>query len=276
MVESKEKSFSEWWRQSHSIPERIEMPPSAGVRTSLQRIKSALAMRNPSKSQEKEELLIPPVKVVSPSGTIDLPMQTVPQLKPRYPSVLERGYRVPLYPVQGASLDKSPPRSLTSPATQVPLNAAAVTLQRQVAVPPRALNIAKGRLVLPRSDRKVGLPRSPAFGRKHGMLTSISHPFMPLKDSESAFPTISAPMPSQEDASTNPKLAYPEGVVPAVRVAPAPPSGPRMGKRGTRRVPAPLFVPPRPKTPASPLGLRETVIFPPGQSPSIRPSPLPL
>jgi len=278
MVEGKEKSFSEWWRQSHSIPDRVEPPPSAGVRSSLQRIRSALtrkgALRGTSK-KEDQDVLIPPVRIVSPSGTIDLPMQTVPQSKPRYPSVLERGYRVPLYPIE-APTDKSPPRSLTSPATHKPRSVAERSIQRQVTVPPRALSISKGRLVLPRSDRKVGLPRSPAYGRKHGMLSNIQHPFMPLKESETAFPTISAPMPSQETAATNPKLGYPQGTVQPVRAAPAAPAGPRVGRNGTRRVPAPLIVPSRPTTPASPLSMRETVIFPPGQSPSIRPTPVPL
>jgi hypothetical protein len=300
MVENKDeklRSITEWWRQSHSIPDRVEPPPSAGVRTSLQRIKSVLTRKGALKGHKRNESsssrsrLIPQImtKATSPTSTIVLPMQTVPQPKPRYPSVLERGYRVPLYPTSSPPQDNSPPRSLTSPAPTPsipevkvvhPITVAERAVRKQLSVPPRALKISNGRPLVPISERKMGAPRSPAHRNRRGLMNQFKHPFLPLKDSDTAFPTISAPMPSAETGLTNPKLGYVYSSMSKPRSAPMAPGGPRrLSRASTRRVAVPVYEsrPSRPLLPATPLHLREDVrVLPPGLSPSIRPTPTPI
>ncbi|TFK27036.1 hypothetical protein FA15DRAFT_692732 [Coprinopsis marcescibilis] len=287
MVDSKEKSgVSDWWRKSYAAPDRVEPPPSAGPRSSLKRLRSALTRKGALKGTSSGALLIPKkVTVTSPTYTIDLPMQTEPSPppalppKPRYPSILDRSYRVPLYPTQAQPQDASPPRSLTSPAPQHPIMVAELNVRRKVSLPPRALKIANGRPFIQLSERKMGLPRSPAHHRKGGLMGQFKHPFMPLKDSDTAFPTISAPMPCTETEATNPKLGYAYAAsLTQPRVAPTP-TGPRVARSNTRRVPAPVYVGSAPQSrslmPATPRHLRDdSRVFPPGQSPTVR-SPMP-
>jgi len=285
MVDKKDEKggLSEWWRKSYAVPDRVEPPPSAGPRSSLQRLRSALARKAGSKKGDEESIPSPPAtkKLTSPTMTIDLPMQTVPQAKPRYPSVLERGYRVPLYPTAVQAQDNTSSRSLTSPAPQRPLLSVAersISTRRKVSVPPRALKISNGRPLVSFAERRLGVPRSPAHRRKGAGLVvgQFKHPFIPLKDSDTDFPTISAPFPSAETGETNPKLSYnaPNTSYPRV-------NGPRVSRASSRRVPVPISIssaPIRPLMPATPLHLREeTRILPPGQSPSVpRPAPTPL
>ncbi|KAF5331655.1 hypothetical protein D9611_007638 [Ephemerocybe angulata] len=298
--DEKKGGFADWWRQSHSIPDRVEPPPSARPRTSLQRLKSALSRkgaqhrRTPSTESETGLLSKFSFKVTSPTVTIDLPMQTVPQPKPRYPSVLERGYRVPLYPVQSPPQENSPPRSLTSPAPPPPpssndkpthpITVAERSVRKKLTLPPRALKISNGRPLVPISERKMGVPRSPAHRQRRGLMNQFKHPFLPLKDSDTAFPTISAPMPSADNGASNPKLGYAANQAYAYmqkpRIAPMHPGGPRQLSRvSTRRIPVPVYEtkPSRPLLPATPLHLREDVrVLPPG-SPSVhRPAPTPI
>ncbi|EAU84522.1 hypothetical protein CC1G_00041 [Coprinopsis cinerea okayama7 len=290
-------TLSEWWRKSYAVPDRVEPPPSAGPRTSLQRLRSVLtrkgALRGVGKKNSVDEEQPPATpqmkKLTSPTMTIVLPMQT--EVKPRYPSILERGYRVPLYPIQSLPNDNAPPRSLTSPAPPPPpphpITVAERTLntRRKVSVPPRALKISNGRPLISLAERKMGLPRSPATRRRGAgqAIGQFKHPFIPLKDSDTDIPTISAPMPSTENAETNPKLGYAYSMS-RPRNAPVAPAGPRVStrsSRATRRVPVPIFIQSpnvRPLMPATPRHLREeTKVFPPGQSPSVpRPAPTPI
>ncbi|TEB35365.1 hypothetical protein FA13DRAFT_1728168 [Coprinellus micaceus] len=240
-------------------------------------------------------------KVTSPTQTIVLPLQTVPQPKPRYPSVLERGYRVPLYPTQSppeqqasqgrslttpreASHSHVPslppiPQSAVPPASPHPITVAERNVRKKVIVPPRALKISNGRPLVPFAERKTGTPRSPAHRqRRPGFMNQFKHPFLPLKDSDTAFPTISAPMPSADTSVTNPKLGYGNAYPASIRSsnsvprsAPMAPGGPRQNVRGSRRIPAPLYLtqPSRPLLPATPLHLREDIrVLPPGLSPA--------
>lgn len=300
--EEKKGSLTDWWRQRHSIPDRVEPPPSARPRTSLQRLKNVLTRkgalrthtRTPSSDSSESttnlisKLTAPKVPATSPTQTIILPLQTVPQPKPRYPSVLERGYRVPLYPVPPMPQDNSPPRSLTSPApppppasTGAPASAHPITMADRVArkkltLPPRALKVSNGRPLVPISERKTGVPRSPAHRQRRGLMNQFKHPFLPLNNSDTAFPTISAPMPSADTGATNPKLGYSVNMSRAYAStpysAPMAPGGPRQISRvSTRRIPVPVYDtrPSRPLLPATPLHLREDVrVLPPG-SPSV-------
>jgi len=290
MVDAKGKGekggLSEWWRKSYAVPDRVEPPSSAGPRSSLQRLRSALAGRSNKKSND-ESIPSPPANkaITSPTMTIVLPMQTVPQVKPRYPSVLERGYRVPLYPTAVQAQDNAPSRSLTSPAPQQPITAVAERPIRRskVSIPPRALKISNGRPLVSIAERRLGVPRSPAHRRKGAGLIGLGqfkHPFIPLKDSDTDFPTISGPFPSSETGETNPKLSYDGPRTSAPRAAPAL-YGPRVSRASSRRVPVPIVInsaPIRPLMPATPRHLREeTRILPPGQSPTVpRPAPTPL
>lgn len=303
MVDAKDGEkggLSEWWRKSYAIPDRVEPPPSAAPTTSrlsLQRLKNVLTRRGAGPDSESAAKKS---KVVSPTMTLDLPMQTselsTTQLHtPRYPSILERSYRVPLYPTQSPPKAPAASRSLTSPAPVQPFNVAERTLaaRRKVSVPPRALKLSNGRPTLSLADRKMGAPRSPAHRRRQQLIGHFKHPFIPLKDSDTDFPSaaaarplISAPMPCAETAATNPKLGYgyaPPASAAARSLSARPrvtPLAPRGARASTRRVPVPILVlaPPARPAPATPLHLREeTTVFPPGQSPSVpRPAPTPI
>lgn len=291
-------SLAEWWRKSYAVPDRVEPPPTpatAGARTSLQRFRSILtrkgALRGIHKNPAGDEESQPPVvksMIPSPTLTIDIPIQAVPQTKPRYPSVLERGYRVPLYPTITPPKDLAGSRSLTSPGDVLNGSTATVTTPGRpprtiIGLPPRSLKASNGRLLNPIAEhRKSGQPRSPAHRRRVGFNVNIGqfkHPFIPLKDSDTDFPTISGPLPSAETSETNPKLGYP---VPMPRMRTAVP-GPRVNvaRANSRRVPAPVSIqtaPLRPLVPATPLHFREeTRVLPPGQSAGLtRPAPTPI
>jgi len=298
-------ALAEWWRKSYAVPDRVEPPPTPatagpGARTSIQRFRNILTrkgvLRGPRKSAGDEESQPPTVKsqIPSPTLTIDIPIQAVPQTKPRYPSVLERGYRVPLYPSALPPKDPAGSRSLTSPATSFgvsstsPSSVVGSTPSRPhrplIGLPPRSLKASHGRLLNPIAEhRKSGQPRSPAHRRRVGFNVNIGqfkHPFIPLKDSDTDFPvTISGPLPSAETAETNPKLGYP-AAMPRMRTAVP---GPRINvaRANSRRIPAPVSIqtaPIRPLVPGTPHHLREeTRILPPGQSAGLtRPAPTPI
>ncbi|KAH6915414.1 hypothetical protein BKA70DRAFT_1141957 [Coprinopsis sp. MPI-PUGE-AT-0042] len=291
-------SLAEWWRKSYAVPDRVEPPPTpatAGPRTSIQRFRSILtrkgALRGVGKTGDVESQQPPMVKsmIPSPTLTIDLPIQAVPQSKPRYPSVLERGYRVPLYPTTTPPKEPAGSRSLTSPGDALNGSTTSVSTpgrpQRPlIGLPPRSLKASNGRLLNPIAEhRKSGQPRSPAHRRRVGFNVNIGqfkHPFIPLKDSDTDFPvTISGPLPSAETAETNPKLGYPVQM-PRMRTAVP---GPRINvaRANSRRVPAPVSIqtaPIRPLMPITPHHLREdTRILPPGQSAGLtRPAPTPI
>lgn len=291
-------SLAEWWRKSYAVPDRVEPPPTpatAGARTSLQRFRSILtrkgALRGVNKPGDEESQRPPMVKsmIPSPTLTLDLPIQAVPQPKPRYPSVLERGYRVPLYPTTTPPKDPAGSRSLTSPGDALtrPTESVETPSRPQrplIGLPPRSLKASNGRLLNPIAEhRKSGQPRSPAHRRRVGFNVNIGqfkHPFIPLKDSDTDFPvTISGPLPSAETAETNPKLGYPVQM-PRMRTAVP---GPRINiaRANSRRVPAPVSIqtaPIRPLMPITPHHLREdTRILPPGQSAGLtRPAPTPI
>lgn len=281
-------SLGEWWRKSYAVPDRVEPPPTpataAPARNSIQRFRNILTrkgvLRGPSKPAGDEESQCPVVKstIPSPTLTLDIPIQAVPQAKPRYPSVLERGYRVPLYPTTTPPKDLAGSRSLTSPgdAHRGSTTSMGSSLSRSsrplIGLPPRSLKASNGRLLNPIAEhRKSGQPRSPAYRRRVGFNVNIGqfkHPFIPLKDSDTDFPvTISGPLPSAETAETNPKLGYPVAM-PRMRTAMP---GPRINvaRANSRRVPAPISIlsaPIRPLVP-TPHHLREeTRVLPPGQS----------
>jgi len=317
-------SLAEWWRKSYAVPDRVEPPPSAGPRSSLQRFRDVLTRKGRTTttkgsgsglSNTSTTTAAPAARrgaVTSPTMTLDLPMQTGELHKPRYPSILERGYRVPLYPTPSPPKDlysTTPSRSLTSPAPHTlvqPLNVAERTLaaRRKVSMPPRALKLSNGRPLLPSiAERKTGTPRSPAHRRRQHLIGQFKHPFIPLKDSDTDFPTttttkltISAPMPSTATAETNPKLGYANsttsssGTTSATtsthsrrnpRVTPLIIGKPR-GARTSRRVPVPIIIHSpgmRSLMSATPHHLRAegTKVYAPGMSPSInRPPPTPI
>jgi len=207
MVEAKNEKM-DWWRLSHRMSPVSESPKSESGRSRIERLKDALNIQRKGKKQDP---LLPVHRKIAPSptDTLDLPMQTNPNIQPRYPQSLERGYRAPIYPVQ------SPPRILVIPA---------VPLKQAPTVPPRAIVTQGQRTTLSRSLARHGAPRSPA-GRRWMSRNSFRHPFLPLKDSDASLLKISAPMPATIDPS-NPKLNY-AITIRHPRRAPTPPGGPR-------------------------------------------------
>lgn len=273
MVDSKAEKKIDWWRLSHNFD--APPPPSdtpVGGRSHLERLKSALSRKG---AQRRQHEVIPSVivhkAVTSPTETIDLPLQSVPNPKPRYPSVLERGHHVPLYPVQ------SPPR-VSPPVSRSRQSSES---RRNLSSPPRAVIVPSGRSVVGLSDRKVGTPRSPA-NRKRDWLArhNFRHPFLPLKDSDTPFPEISAPLPANPGDLTHPKLSYSYSIG-KPRAVPPRPDGPRHERY--KKIPPPI-VPPKPLLPELQLGEEfhrytpgKQNVFPPGLSPSYpRPSPRPI
>lgn len=279
MVDSKAEKKIDWWRLSHNF----DAPPPAasdtptGGRSHLERLKSALSRKG---AQRRHQGVIPSVvvhkAVTSPTETIDLPLQSVPNPKPRYPSVLERGHHVPLYPVQ------SPPRVSPPPSRTLQSSERDRASRRNLNSPPRALVIPSGRPLLGYPDRKVGTPRSPA-NRKRDWLArhNLRHPFLPLKDTDAVpFPKISAPLPASPGDLTHPKLSYSYSIG-KPRAVPPRPDGPRHERY--KKIPPPI-VPPRLLLPDLELGEQfgkytpgKQNVFPPGLSPSYpRPSPRPI
>jgi hypothetical protein len=152
----------------------------------------------------------------------DLP--SIPEPSPRYPDILERGYRAPIYPTTEVPAltrtmyegDKPQPRS-----------------------PPKAIVTQGLSRAFARHDRR-GMPRSPA-GRRKSWLTRGAHPFIPLKENAQV---LSAPKTAAVDA---PSLTH-KFTMSKPRVAPKPPTT------------APLLAPPSPpknKRVPPPLRLEE-------------------
>ncbi|KAF8165015.1 hypothetical protein B0H34DRAFT_687431 [Crassisporium funariophilum] len=232
MVEGKNEKM-DWWRLSHRIPpvDGTE-PEQVDGRSRFNRLKAAL-----QRKAGKDQPLLPTHRgdIRSPTDSLNLPMQTDPNLQPRYPDALERGFRAPLYPVESSGPQIPPIPSLTrtvydtdQPVKQTP------------SVPPRAI-VTQGRTL---SDRRAGAPRSPASKRKSWLHRhSFRHPFLPLKDSEAPLPQISAPTPA-DSASTHPKLGYSASIGKPRTTGPSPLGGRKSSLKpaGGRRpaLPAPL------------------------------------
>ncbi|CAA7260210.1 unnamed protein product [Cyclocybe aegerita] len=234
MVDAKNDRM-DWWRLSLRLQPTTPSDPNLPEGSRIERLKAAL-----NKKAGKAQPLLPTHTKPSPTETIRLPMQSIPDVKPKYPDILEKDYRAPMYPV-----DQSPPqiptltRTLYDGGKQIPLNPRS---------PPRAL-ITQGmaRSGSGRSGRS-GTPRSPA-NRRRSWLTrhQVRHPFLPLKDTDAQAPPISAPKPVAIDPS-NPKLNYAVSMS-KPRAAPVPPQGPRGSpvaaippKGALKRHPTPLHL----------------------------------
>ncbi|KAF9534907.1 hypothetical protein CPB83DRAFT_221229 [Crepidotus variabilis] len=141
------------------------------------------------------------------------------EASPKYPDVLERGYRAPIYPAQPQipaltrtmyDGDKPQPRS-----------------------PPKAVVTQGLARAFARHDRR-GMPRSPA-GRRKSWLTR-GHPFIPLKDDAQVLPApktaaSDAPVIARKFTMSQPRAAPKPPTTPLL----APPSPPKQ-----KRVPPPL------------------------------------
>ncbi|KIM45856.1 hypothetical protein M413DRAFT_440909 [Hebeloma cylindrosporum] len=220
MVDGKNEKID--WRLSHRTPaippveSQPERRPQSGDQSRIERLKAALQIQK--KGGMSESILPTHRKMTnSPTETIILPLQTNPNMEPRYPDILERGYQVPIYPAQ------SPPQITTTfyGSDNKPL-------QRTPSIPPQAIVTQGQRATLSRSGARSGAPRSPAGHRRRDWLSrnSFRHPFLPLKHSDAPLATkISAPVPITID-TTNPKLGYALNLS-NPRAAPSPPAGPR-------------------------------------------------
>lgn len=216
MVDGKNEKMN-WWRLSNRIePVVPPVEPQRARRQSgqsrIERLKAALQIQ---KKGGKSEPILPTHRkaTTSPTDTLNLPIQTDPNIEPRYPDILERGYKVPIYPTQ------SPPQITTTLYGSY--------MQRVPNMPPQAVVTQGQRTTLSRSGARLGAPRSPAGRRRDGShRNSFRHPFLPLKDSDAPLPLkISAPVPIPID-TTNPKLAHALSLS-KPRAAPSPPGGPR-------------------------------------------------
>jgi hypothetical protein len=236
MVEAKNEKM-DWWRLSQRLsgPPGVESPKSDSGRSRIERLKDALNIQRKRKNQP----ILPTHRplAASPTDTLNLPIQTNPNIQSRYPDSLERGYRAPIYPVQ------SPPQI---PTVTMTMYDSGKPLKRSPSIPPRAIVTQGQRTTLSRSLARSGAPRSPA-GRRWLSRNSFRHPFLPLKDTDAALPKISAPVPTTIDPS-NPKLNYAVSIK-EPRAAPTPPGAPRKlavppvpSKAGLRKpiIPAPL------------------------------------
>lgn len=202
IVEDKNEKIN-WWRSSH----QLDAPATTEDGGRIARLKAALQRQ----AGKKQRPIIPMHHSNSPSptGSLGLPMQTIPEIQPKYPDSLERGYRAPIYPVE------SPP--------QVPLiYVGAKSLKRGPTSPPRAIVTGGQRVTLARTGARSGPPRSPAGRRRDwAQRHSFRNPFLPLKDTDASL-KISAPMPVSYIDPTNLKLTYgPSLMMP--RAAPTPP-----------------------------------------------------
>ena len=237
----------DWWRLSHRIEPVIppvepqsERRPQSGGQSRIERLKAALQIQ---KKGGKSESILPTHRKTtsSPTGTIVLPLQTDPNIEPRYPDILERRYQVPIYPAQPL-----PQITTTLYGTD------SKPLERTPSIPPQAIVTQGQRTTLSRSGARSGAPRSPAGHRRRDWLgrTSFRHPFLPLKVSDAPMaPKISDPVPIAID-TTNPKLGYALSLS-RPRAAPSPPGGPRSSFRPP--VPPKLI---RKSPPPAPLELR--------------------
>jgi hypothetical protein len=245
MVDGKNEKI-DWWRLSHRMEPAIppvEFQPErrpSGDQSRIERLKAALQIQ---KKGSKSESILPTHRKMtnSPTETIILPLQTNPNIEPKCPDVLERGYQVPIYPAQ------SPPQITTTlyGSDNKPL-------QPTPSIPPQAIVTQGQRTTLSRSGARSGAPRSPASHRRRDWLSrnSFRHPFLPVKVPDAPLVSkISAPVPIAID-TTHPKLGYALSLS-RPRAAPSPPGSPRSTFR-------PL-VPPkltRKSPPPAPLELR--------------------
>ncbi|KAJ3511555.1 hypothetical protein NLJ89_g4028 [Agrocybe chaxingu] len=212
MVDAKNDKM-DWWRLSLRLQPTTPADPNLPEGSRIERLKAAL-----NKKAGKAQPLLPTHTKPSPTETIRLPMQSIPDVKPKYPDILEKDYRAPMYPV-----DQSPPqipaltRTLYDGGKQIPLNPRS---------PPRAL-VTQGmaRSGSGRSGRS-GTPRSPA-NRRRSWLTRHQ--------------------PVAIDPS-NPKLNYAVSMS-KPRAAPVPPQDPRGSlvpvvppKGALKRHPTPLHL----------------------------------
>jgi hypothetical protein len=234
MVDGKNEKMN-WWRLSNRIEPVIPpVEPQRERRQSgqsrIERLKAALQIQ---KKGGKSEPILPTHRkaTTSPTETLNLPMQTHPDIEPRYPDILERGHQVPIYSA------RSPPQITTTLYGSY--------IQRIPNMPPQAVVTQGQRTTLSRSGARSGAPRSPAgYRRRDGTnRNSFRHPFLPLKDSDAPLtPKISAPVPIPFD-TTNPKLAHALSLS-NPRAAPSPPGGPRSAFRPsapqiTKKMPPP-------------------------------------
>jgi len=208
MVEGKDEKM-DWWRLSHRLETasiQTAADPVEGGR--IARLKAALQRQ----ATKKQGPIIPMHHSNSPSptGSLGLPIQPIPEVPPQRHDDLERGYRAPIYSVE------SPP--------QVPLiYVGSKPLKRSPASPPRAIVTVGHRGTIVRAGGRSGPPRSPAGRRRDwAQRHSFRNPFLPLKTPVSPL-KISAPITLPYVDPTNPKLTYGSGLL-TPRAAPSPPA----------------------------------------------------
>jgi len=239
-----------WWMvesKSEKLWRRLSQPSSPEAGSRIERLREVLNIQR----KEKKGPILPTHRpsVPSPTDSLDLPMQTDPNIRPDYPESLERSYNAPIYSVQ------SPPRI---PKVVTTMYDGGRHIKRiSPTVPPRAIVTQGQRTTLSRSGARSGGPRSPA-GRRWLARNSFRNPFLPLKDSDAPL-TISAPTPANIDPK-NPKLNY-SGTMTNPRTA----TTPAQARDLTN--PAANAVPRKPVIPA-PLQLQGRVGLPGSPRPS--------
>jgi hypothetical protein len=176
MVEGKNEKMG-WWKLGSGKDNSPEGELDNGSR--IERLKAALQVRKAGKNGQQ---------ALSPV----LPLQTDPDTQHKYPDVLERGFRAPVYPFQSSPQIPSITRTMYDGSNH--LN------------PPLPAIVTEGQRV---TLSRTGAPRSPAGRRRSRdrLSRQFRNPFLPLKDSDVTMPKISAPMPATIDPS-NPKLQH--------------------------------------------------------------------
>lgn len=168
---------NDWWRLGTQASLPTE-PLGPDGRSRTQRLKAALGLRVP------DQPILPTHRgtIMSPP----LPMQTDPDIQPRYPDSLERGgtrNQIPSLP-------------------QIPIIAINLTdqhLEHKLSVPPRVLLTHSASRST--SERRV-LPRSPAAGhrRSRSLTQPIRNPFLPLRESDSPVSQFATPKADTNDS----------------------------------------------------------------------------
>jgi hypothetical protein len=173
MVEGKNEKMG-WWKLGSGNDNSPAGELDNGSR--IERLKAALQVRKAAKNGQ----------IPSPV----LPLQTDPDTQHKYPDVLERGFRAPVYPFHSSPQIPSITRTMYDGSNH--LN------------PPLPAIVTEGQRV---TLSRTGAPRSPAGRRRSRdrLSRQFRNPFLPLKDSDVTVPKISAPMPATIDPS-NPKL----------------------------------------------------------------------
>jgi len=167
----------DWWRLGDQASLPTE-PLGPDGRSRTQRLKAALGLR------VADQPILPTHRgmITSPP----LPMQTDPDIQPRYPDSLERG----------GTQDQAP--SLPQIPT-IAINLTDQHLERKLSVPPRVLlthNSSRST-----SERRV-LPRSPSAGRRRSrsLTQPIRNPFLPLREPDSPASQFAAPKADINDS----------------------------------------------------------------------------